>query len=90
MHHRKVNDHPTCGGGGGLVMSTCLNEILLFGFRLCEQSRTVNETPKVVQRGSAASCTLTSPAGPLRLLLLSKLLHLFFLQSASWERSLSR
>lgn len=43
-------------GGGGwndfpsfVVMSTCLSELLLVAFRLCDQSRTVNETPPPLQ-----------------------------------------
>lgn len=45
-----------------VVMSTCLSEFLLVEFRLCEQSRTVNETPKLVQQEPAASFTVTSSA----------------------------
>lgn len=49
------NDFPS-----SVVMSTCLNEFLLVEFSLCEQSRTVNETPKPVRPESAASCKVTS------------------------------
>lgn len=76
LHHREVNDSPgtvgggQCGGAGwkascndfpsSVVMSTCLNEFLLVEFSLCKQSRTVNETPKLVRPESAASCKVTS------------------------------